>query len=241
MRRVRSLGLSLLLAGCAHAVVPPPAPPPIPPRAEAPARSPVDLSWDAVQELLAEGRFAAAERDFTTFAAANPSDPRTSLARLEAALLALLEIDEAAGLARAAPLAEAAAPALGHEDVLAAIRLLVAARSRALREKEDLTGQLASCKKGLIGLQDSQKELALARAGQAKLQQDLARKDRALEDVKQRLLEIQELAAEMLGAKPARPPPPAAPATAPQRRSSPRTHPRRRRPRVAPLGAGRAQ
>ncbi|MHB1845725.1 MAG: hypothetical protein ACYCWW_12935 [Deltaproteobacteria bacterium] len=194
--------LLLLPLGCVHARPRAPPPPPPPPVAMAPSQSAADAAWDAAEERLGDGRFAEAEREFTHFAAAEPNDPRTSLARLQAAALALLDPDEAAGLARAAPLVQAASPATGHEAVLAAVLQLVQGRERLERDRAAASLELSTCKRTLSGLQDTPKELAAARAGTARLQQELARKEKALEDVKQRLLEIQQLAAEMLGAKP---------------------------------------
>ncbi len=215
MTRFRGLLAAALAAtaiGCAH--VPPPSPEaadlPAPPT---PARNARDLSWDEAETALGQGAWAEAGRLFGAFADAFPEDSRVPLARLQQAYAALSDPDPARGLEQAESLL-ARVPADAARGPQKAMRAAISGRRAAQSRAAASDADLASCRQRLEPTADLERDRAASRAQVAKLQQELQRKERSLEDVKRRLLEIQQLAAEMLGLP--------KPAVAPQPQPAPR-------------------
>ncbi|MHB8420589.1 MAG: hypothetical protein ACYDCL_21150 [Myxococcales bacterium] len=194
MRRALLLGV---LAACAHVPSEPIATPSAPTVATVTG---ADVSWEEARAALLSGRLGEAGHLFGAFAEAFPDDGRAPLARLQQAWATLAaDPDAARATEHAAALLDRLRPGKGSPEELSELRALLEARRRRLEEAQGRTADLAACRKQLQSAGDLERDRAAAKAAVAKLQQELARKERALEDVKQRLLEIQQLAAEMLG------------------------------------------
>ncbi len=198
---------ALAVAACAHGTsAPAGAAASLPPLAA--ARPAPDVSWEEAQAALLAGRIAEAGHLFGAFAEAFPEDGRARIARIEQAWAALAtDPDAARATEHAALLLERAAPDGGATEELTELRAALDARRRLRDEIAARTADLAACHKALQPVADIERDRAAAKAASARLAQELARKQRELEEVKRRLLEIQQLAAEMLGV----PKPPAAP------------------------------
>ncbi len=204
----------LLAASCVHAAAPAPeiAAPEAAPLARRDAR---DLAWDEALAVLAGGAVAKAARLFGAFADAFPGDPRVPIARIHQAYVALGDPDPVRGLEQAEALLSRIPPGGAPERVLAPLRAAVAARRQRASRASAAEAALADCQRRLGPAADLERDRAAARALAAKLQQELLRKQASLEEVKRHLLEIQQLAAEMLGLpKPA--PSPAPPRARPR-------------------------
>jgi TolA-binding protein len=205
--------------GCAHAPTEAPEASSAQPSASVPPKTAQDASWEEAEVALTQGKFAEAGHQFGAFADAFPDDPRADLARIQQAYAALADDpDPMRGTEQAAVLLARAHPAGPYAEEAAELKTVIEARRRLRSEGSDRAAELEACQKQLQSIPDLERDRAAARASTAKLQQELVRKEKALEEVKQRLLEIQQLAAEMLkvpkppagaGTKPAPPPPPA--------------------------------
>jgi outer membrane protein assembly factor BamD (BamD/ComL family) len=195
--------LALLIAlgaGCAHA----PSEPSEPSSAQSltfpPPKTAQDASWEEAEIALTQGRFAEAGHQYGAFADAFPEDPRADLARIQQAYAALAEDpDPIRGTEQAAALLARAHPGGVHAEEAAELETVIEARRRLRTEVSTRVTELEGCRRRLAAIPDLDRDRASARAATAKLQQELLQKERDLEDVKQRLLEIQQLAAEMLG------------------------------------------
>ena len=197
----------LLPLGCAHAAaVRSPPPVAVLPR-EATA---ADLAYAAATAELGQARIQGAGAAFKAFADAHPTDRRAASARLQEAFAALDALDQVRGLDEAqailAQLPPGADTAALHE-----LEALILARAQGLQAQAAVAELLNQCESQTDSHLD--KERSQSRAQLARLQQELQRRERTLQEVKQRLIEIQQLAAEMLGA-PLPPALPAAPAEA---------------------------
>jgi hypothetical protein len=115
------------------------------------------------------------------------------------------------GTEQAAALLARAHPEGAHAEEAAELKTVIEARRRLRAEGSDRAAELEVYKHQIQSIPDLERDRTAARAAAAKLQQELLRKEKALEEVKQRLLEIQQLAAEMLGV----PKPPAGAGTKP--------------------------
>lgn len=199
----RYLTLALLASACVHA--PPPLPPTLPLACLAPlppVKSKAELAWDEAERALAAGRYEGAGQLFAVFANDFPTDPRAPLARIQQGFSTLLQPDEAVGLAKVEAILEQLPTVLGpgERHSAKALRAIVAARRSTHQELGTRTDLLSSCQERLETLASLERERTTSKAAMAKLQQELLHKEQALEEVKMRLLEIQQLAAEMLGA-----------------------------------------
>ncbi|HUB06996.1 MAG TPA: hypothetical protein VMB50_08345 [Myxococcales bacterium] len=207
----RGLLLGLALAACAHTA---PETAALPLTSVTPAaKSAPDVSWEEAQAALLAGKVTEASHLFGAFADAFPEDDRAGHARLQQAWATLaVDDDPARATEHATALLERVRPDAGVAEQLSELRAVLEARRRLHDEAQRRNTDLAACRTQLQAVGDLERDLAGAKAAAAKLAQELTRKQRELEDVKQRLLEIQQLAAEMLGVpKPgaAKPAPPA--------------------------------
>ena len=199
------------LCGCVHRSATSPATPQATPL---PFKSTADLAFEQAAQALSEANYSEARRLFAAFAQAFPSDPRRPLARIQEAFADLIDPDLLAGLDRAQTVLATLAPNEGDPLAVSQLEALLLARAQALQGLASMSELLAECQGQASELLDRQK--ANSRATVGKLQQELQRRDETLEQVKQRLLEIQQLAADMLGApRAAGAPNPAPPASAP--------------------------
>jgi hypothetical protein len=190
--------LGLALAACAH-TAPETAAPPLAPAAPA-AKSAHDLSWEEAQAALLAGKVTEASHLFGAFADAFPEDDRAGLARVQQAWAALAVDDNPArATEHAAALLERVRPDAGVTEQVSELRAVLEGRRRLHDEAQRRSTDLAACQAQLQAVAEIVRDRAGAKAAAAKLAQELTRKQRELEDVKQRLLEIQQLAAEMLG------------------------------------------
>jgi hypothetical protein len=205
--------LCLLLAGgCAHAPMESTEPAAPLPASSGPPKTAQDASWEEAEVALTEGKFSEAGHQFGAFADAFPDDPRADLARVQQAYAALADDpDPMRGTEQAAALLARAHPDGPHAEEAAELKAVIEARRRLRVEGSDLAAELDSYKRQIQSIPDLERDRATARATVVKLQQELVRKEKALEEVKQRLLEIQQMAAEMLGV----PKPPAGAGTKP--------------------------
>ncbi len=205
----------LCLAGCAHAP-PEPEAPASPPPASLPPQTAQDAAWEEAEAALTQGKFAEAGHQFGAFADAFPDEPRAELARIQQAYAALADDpDPMRGTEQAAVLLARAHPDGSYAEEAAELKTVIETRRRLRSEGSDRAAELEACQRQLQSIPDLERDRTAARAATAKLQQELVRKEAALEEVKQRLLEIQQLAAEMLkvpkppagaGTKPGAPP-----------------------------------
>ena len=224
---ISALALAVALPACVHTAALVAAPPPVCVPRPAVPRSAAEVEWDGAGGALAEGHYDLAGQLFARFANDFPGDSRVPRARIQQAYATLLQPEASAALAKAQAIAAQLAPPAEPADreALAALLILIASRQSAQRDLRTRTDLLSSCQQRMAQLPDFERDRSASRSSVARLQQELLRKEQALEDVKQRLLEIQQLAAEMLGgAKPAVPPlprPPLKPAATPSHSSPP--------------------
>ena len=218
MNRGLQVTLLVALAGaCAHASVESGEASSAPPSAALPPKTAQDASWEEAEIALTQGKFAEAGHQFGAFADTFPEDPRADLARIQQAYAALADDpDPMRGTEQAAVLLARAHPDGPYTEEAAELKTVIEARRRLHSEGSDRASELEACQRQAQSIPELERDRAAARTAAAKLQQELTRKALALEEVKQRLLEIQQLAAEMLkvpkppagaGTKPATPPP----------------------------------
>jgi outer membrane protein assembly factor BamD (BamD/ComL family) len=184
----------LLFAGCVHAG----ATHASPSQAVVPREvSAADLAYQAAAGELGAARYQEARPLFKTFAEKFPTDPRAATARLQEAFAALGALDQVQGLDEAqAVLAQL--PPETDAAALRELRALILTRAQALQAQAAVAQVLSECQADTGQLIDRERAQSKAQVG--KLQTELQRRERTLDQVKQRLLEIQQLATEMLGA-----------------------------------------
>ncbi len=203
--------LGALSAGCAHAPVES-AEPSLQAAKAVPGKTAQDASWEEAELALTQGKFSEAGHQFGAFADAFPDDSRTDLARIQQAYAALADdSDPMRGTEQAAALLARAHPDGPHAEEAAELKAVIEARGRLRTEGFDRAAELEACRRQIQSMPDLERDRSAARVQIGKLQQERVRKEKALEEVKQRLLEIQQLAAEMLGV----PKPPAGAGTKP--------------------------
>jgi hypothetical protein len=152
---------------------------------------------------LAAARIQAAGRGFKEFADRYPDDPRVPTARLHQAYAALNQLDQVRGLDEAQELLARLGPIAGDAVAMQQLQALILARAQSLQAQAAVAEILNRCQ-GQAGTAVD-KERALSRVQVGKLQQELERREQTLEQVKQRLLEIQRMASETLGGPSANP------------------------------------
>jgi TolA-binding protein len=189
----RAWWLVALTSGCVHAV----APRAMPAQAAVPLESsPADIAYEAAVAELAAARYQSAGQLFKSFADSFPKDRRVATARLQEAFTALDGLDQVQGLDEAQAILSQL-PAQADPVAVRELHALILARAQALQAQAAVAEVLTRCE----GESDTalDKERAQAHAQMGRLQTELQRRERTLDQVKQRLLEIQQLATEMLG------------------------------------------
>ena len=190
-----SLGLTLMLAACAHdrgrgsrleqAHVPL-------------AISAADAVFEDATVELAAARFQSAGSRFKEFAERFPTDPRASTARLHQAYAALNQLDQVRGLDDAQEILAQLVPSPADSVAVQQLQTLILARAQALQTQAAAAELLTQCQGQAGSAVD--RERAQSRSQMGKLQQELQRREETLEQVKERLLQIQRMASDVLGA-----------------------------------------
>ena len=190
-----SLCLAVLLAACAHgghqgsrleqAHVPL-------------ATSAADAVFEAGMAELAAARFQSAGALFKEFADRFPTDPRVSTARLHEAYAALNQLDQVRGLDEAQEILAQLVPSPADSVAVQQLQTLILARAQALQTQAAAAELLTQCQGQAGSAVD--RERAQSRSQVGKLQQELQRREETLEQVKERLLQIQRMASDVLGA-----------------------------------------
>ena len=193
-QRLTATWVALGLAGCLHAGVPRPPPAQVQLPHEISA---ADLAYQAAMVELGAARYQDARQLFKAFAERFPADHRASTARLQEAFTALESVDQVQGLDEAQAIL-AQLPPETDAVALRELRALILARAQALQAQAAVAEVLSQCQGDTGQLID--RERAQSKAQVSKLQSEISRREHTLEQVKQRLLEIQNLATEMLGA-----------------------------------------
>jgi tetratricopeptide (TPR) repeat protein len=171
--------------------------------------SSADGIFESAMVELAAARFQSAGKRFKDFAERFPGDARASLARLHQAYAAVNQLDQVHGLDEAQEILAQVAPSPASSVALQQIRALILARAQAL-QAQAATSELISRCEGQAGTAID-RERAQSRTQVGKLQQELQHREEMLEQVKRRLLEIQRMASDTLGAPPAAPSEPTRP------------------------------
>lgn len=197
-----ALGATLLLAACAQAGASRSS---LTEAAVPVATSAADAAFEAATLELAAARLQAAGRRFKEFAERFPTDPRVPMARLHQAYAALDQLDQVRGLDEAQEILAQLGPPGGDTVAVQQLQALILARAQALQAQAAVSELLNRCQ-GQAGTA-ADKERAQSRSQLGKLQQELQRREQTLEQVKQRLLEIQRMASDTLGAPPVDQPP----------------------------------
>jgi TolA-binding protein len=193
---MKQVWLGLCAIGCAHVSGPSPR---IVQAAMPPATSAEDAAFETATAELAAARFQEAGDRFQEFIDRFPADRRVDVARLQEAYAALNQLDQVRGLDRAqtilAQLSE------GVDGIaLRQLKAVILARAQALQAQAAVAELLSQCEGQAGSALD--KERSQSRAQVGKLQQELQKREETLEQVKQRLLEIQRMASDMIGAPP---------------------------------------
>ncbi len=170
-------------------------------QAEVPtATSAADALFEAAAVELAAARIQSAGKYFKDFADRFPADPRVSTARLHQAYAALDQIDQVRGLDEAQEILAQLAPAPDESVAVQQLQALILARAQTLQAQAAVSELLNRCEGQAGSAVD--RERAQNRSQMGKLQQELERREETLEQVKRRLLEIQRMASDTLGAPP---------------------------------------
>jgi outer membrane protein assembly factor BamD (BamD/ComL family) len=191
------------LWGCAHASSRP-APEVVASSEVGPSAA--DTAYAAALRELETARFQSAGQRFKLFAEKYPSDRRVPTARLQQAFAALDQMDQIRGLDEAQAIL-AQLPAAADPVALRELQALILARAQGLQAQAAVSQLLSQCEKTT----DNQLDRQQSRAEVDKLQHALQKRERTLDEVKQRLLEIQQLATEMAGSPQGPPPEPPKP------------------------------
>jgi outer membrane protein assembly factor BamD (BamD/ComL family) len=157
-----------------------------------------DASFEAAMAELAAARFQSAGRLFKDFADRYPADSRVFAARLHQAYAALNQLDQVRGLDEAQEILTQLPQAPTDAVAVQQLEALILARAQALQAQAAVSELLTRCEGQAGSAVD--RERAQMRSQVGKLQQELQRREETLEQVKQRLLEIQRMASDTLGA-----------------------------------------